>query len=181
MKKAYALLVVLLSLFLVFAGETDAGKKKKKSAPTIPRADEVPKYLEMLKSPSPAARATAAERLGLRGTVNYLDVEPAIDPLKKLLRKDADASVRRAAATALGNIHPEAKDTVPLLVETIKTDKAMDVKLAAVVAVGQFGKDARQALPALRELAGKFENKKSMEFQTVQAAIKNVAGGKKKQ
>jgi HEAT repeat protein len=178
--------IVLVGLALIVGSDAGDAKKKKKKKDATPklvaaRPEEVPKLIETLKSSTAAAkdRAVAAERIGLRGMVNYMDVEPAVPPLQKALT-DREALVRKAAATALGNIHPEAKDTVPLLTGVVKNDKAMDVKLAAVVALGQFGGEARSAVPALRELAGKFDNKKSSQFQTVQAAIKNITGKKKK-
>src|SRR5437899_1673837 len=83
---------------------------------------------------------------------------------------------RRAAARALGNIQPEPKDTVPLLVKTVKNDKVLDVRLAATVALSQYGPDAREALPTLREFASEFNNKKAVEAQTIQAAIKTING-----
>jgi HEAT repeat protein len=177
-----AMLVAVLGLCVGFeSGEAGGKKDKGKISKQAPRSEEVPKYLRLLDSSSARDRALAAEMLGLRGLVNANDVDPAaIDPLKKMAQQDSAAEARKAAVLALGNIHPEAKDTVPVLVEVVKTDKAMDVKLAATVALGQFGADAKEALPALRDLGSKFDNKKSQEFQTVQASIKLITGKGKK-
>jgi HEAT repeat protein len=147
----------------------------------IPRKEDVPKYLKQLKSSSSAAeRAKAAEMLGKRGGINANDVEDAIEPLKAALQKDKDAKVRAAAARALGNILPDAEETVPLLIDRLKNDAVIDVKLATVVALGQFGGEAKDALPPLRELASKFDAKKSKEGQTIMATIKMISGAKKK-
>ena len=109
----------------------------------------MPRYLQMLKAgPTAKDRALAAEMIGKRGAVNYTDVEPAIEPLKGLL-KDGNAEVRKASATALGFIKPEAKDTVPLLTEVVKQDKVFNVKLAAAHALGLYGAEAKSAVPAI--------------------------------
>src|SRR5688500_8317854 len=98
-----------------------------------PKKEDVPKYLKMLQSKTNAKeRATAATMLGRRGAVNVKDVKDAIEPLKLMVRNDTDASARKAAASALGQIGPEPKETVPLLADVIKKDKSLAVKLAAV-------------------------------------------------
>ncbi|MSU77729.1 MAG: hypothetical protein EXS16_06500 [Gemmataceae bacterium] len=147
----------------------------------IPKKEDVPKYLKQLKtSPVAADRARAAEMLGKRGGINANDVEEAVEPLKKSLEKDIDASVRAAAALALGNIHSDAVGTVPLLIGRLKNDSAMSVKMASVVALGQYGPDAKDALPPLRELGKKFDAKKSKEGQTIQNSVMAISGKKKK-
>ena len=148
----------------------------------VPKKEDVPKYMKQLQSSiNPVERAKAADMLGKRGGINANDVEDAVEPLKKALEKDKDAKVRAASARALGNIHPEADGTVSLLVDRIKsTSEVMEVKLASVVALGQFGGDAKEALPALRELATKFDAKKSKDGQTIMTTIQLINGGKKK-
>jgi len=147
----------------------------------IPKKEDVPKYLKQLQTSTVAAdRAKAAEMLGKRGGINANDVEDAIEPLKKSLQKDIDAKVRAAAARALGNIHPEAEGTVPVLIDRLKNDTVMEVKLATVVALGQFGSEAKAALPDLRELATKFDTKKSKDGQTIMTAIQMIGAAKKK-
>ena len=165
--------IVLCSISLVLAGGIG-----------IPRKEDVPKYLKQLQTATSAAdRAKAAEMLGKRGGINANDVEDAVDPLKNALQKDKDAKVRAAAARALGNIHPEAEATVPLLIDRLKTDEVTDVKMALVVALGQYGGDAKDALPPLREMFAKFDTKaakKSANATTINEAIKLISGGKKK-
>jgi HEAT repeat protein len=169
---------VLFCLALV--ATSDAQNKKKDPGDQLPpRADEMPKYLKMLTASSSKDRAVGAEKVGLRGMVNALDVASAVEPLRKMLEKDSDADVRKAAARALGNIQPEATETVPLLTKTVKEDKVKDVRLAATVALGQFGGEAKGALSTLREFASEFTNKKAPELQTIQAAIKSISGKKK--
>jgi HEAT repeat protein len=147
----------------------------------VPRKEDVPKYLKQLQSSSSASeRAKAADMLGKRGGINANDVEDAIEPLKTALQKDKDASVRAASARALGDIHPEAADTVRLLIDRLKSDTALTVKMASVVALGQYGPDAKDALPALRDLGEKFDAKKSKEGQTIKTTMQLISGKKKK-
>src|SRR5262249_43304020 len=96
----------------------------------VPKKEDVPKYLKMLKtSQSAKERAVAAEMLGKRGAINAEDVEDAIEPLKSALRADSDVKVRTAAAAALGNIGADPETTVPLLIDTLK-EKNLDLKMA---------------------------------------------------
>ncbi len=143
------------------------------------RKEDIPKYMKQLKSNNAKDRATAAQMIGKRGERNANDVVDAVQPLLTLMRKDPDMTVRRQAVLAIGNIHPEPKETVPLLMEVVKDDKAMDVKLAGAVALGQYGSDAREAVSTLRELQGKVKDKKGADFQTIAAALKNILGKKK--
>jgi HEAT repeat protein len=128
---------------------------------TAPKKEDIPKYLKALEtSKSAKERASAATMIGRRGAVNVNDVKDAIEPLKELVQKDADAGVRRAAATALGQIGPEPMKTVPLLTEVVQKDKSLDVKLAAVEALTQFGPNAKSAVPTIRKLMGQTKDKK---------------------
>src|SRR5262245_39711091 len=101
-----------------------------------PKKEDVPKYLKQLNSKIASERAKAAGWLGLRGGINANDVEDAVEPLKTALQKDKDSSVRAASARALGNIHPDSAETVPLLIDRVKNDSSTDVKIASVVALG---------------------------------------------
>jgi len=162
--------ILFLSLNLVFAQAVGGPKK-----------EDVPKYLRQLQSSSIAAeRVKAADMLGKRGGINANDVEDAVEPLKTMMKKDTNADARAAAVRAIGNIHPEATDTVPLLIDRLKNDNSMVVKMATVVSLGQYGADAKEAVPPLRELATKFDAKKSKDGQTIQATLKLITGSKKK-
>ena len=106
-------------------------------------------------------------------------MEDAVEPLKTALQKDSSEKVRAAAARALGNIRPEAAETVPLLIDRLK-DNSLEVKMASVVALGQYGADAKPAVPALRKLASKFDAKKSEQGRTIMENLKRINGAKKK-
>jgi len=146
----------------------------------IPKREEMPKYFNMLKSPNPKDRAAAAQMIGKRGQVNFKDVEQAVEPLKQVL-KDKDAGARKAAAIALGSIHPDPEGVVPMLIDTCKNDAAIDVKVAAAESLGVFGPDAKDGAPAIRELMGKFDQKKDRNIRKVLAdALGKVTGKPKK-
>jgi HEAT repeat protein len=142
----------------------------------IPRKEDIPKYIEALKtSQSGKDRAFAAEQIGKRGQIQVNDVKDALDLLRRSLKKDIEPSVRRAAAGALGNIATEPEQTVPALMDALK-DRSAEVSLAAVSALGQFGADAKKAVPALREFAKKKNDKKVN--QLVNVTIKQIVGKK---
>jgi HEAT repeat protein len=143
--------LVSLSLFVLDAGRLEA---------QIPKKEDVPKNLNLLKtSKSPSDRAHAAEQLGLRGQLRASDVKEAIEPLLDAVKSDDSAQVRKAAATAIGRITPDAEKAVPVLTEALK-DKSTEVRMAAATALGAFRAEARSALSALRELASEKTNKK---------------------
>src|SRR5581483_4207157 len=143
-----------------------------------PRKEDMPKYLQMLKTSQNAKdRALAAQMLGKRGQINANDVADAIEPLTKSVNKDIDASVRKAAAEALGNIGAEATTVVPALRSALK-DKTVPVKMAAAVALGQFGTAAKDAVPDLRALMKELNDKKNSKI--IAGAIMNITAKKKK-
>ncbi len=147
----------------------------------VPTREDVPKYIFMLKSANGKDRALAAQMLGKRGQVKYDDVEKALEPLRQVLQKDPDANARKAAAVALGSIHPEAKDFVPPLIDAVKKDASMEVKIAAAESLGVFGPDAKDGVPAIRELMGKLTEKKDQATRkSLQAALGNITGKKKR-
>ncbi len=157
-----------LGLFLVSVSFVAAGSG-------APKKEDVPKYMkQLLTAQSAADRAKAAEMLGRRGTISVKDVEDAVEPLKKTLQKDIDAKVRAAAALALGEIHLQPEETVPILIDKLKTDTSMDVKLASATALGLYGPEAKNALQPLRDLAKKFDPKKSKEGPIIQTAISRI-------
>src|SRR5215813_1203778 len=63
--------------------------------------------------------------------------------------KDQDVTVRLAAARALGNIGPEAKEAVPDLIAALKDQDAL-VRGYAAGALGNIGPGAKEAVPDLR-------------------------------
>jgi HEAT repeat protein len=153
----------LLALTFVFGGGA------------APKKEDIPKYLKALQTSKDAKeRATAASMIGRRGAVNVGDVKDAVEPLKERVQSDADAGVRKAAATALGQIGPEPATTVPLLTEVVQKDKSLDVKLAAVEALTQFGPNAKSALPAIRKLLGATKDNKKVAVR-LKAAVKAIS------
>ncbi len=145
---------------------------------TSVKKEDVPKYLGMLKNSTNAKdRALAAERLGRRGAIKASDVKDAIEPLQKALQKDSDMEVKKAAATALGNIASEPASTVALLISALK-EKNNGLKTAAIAALGQYGGEAKEAIPALREIV-KEKTDKALS-QMAGAALKSITGARKK-
>ena len=68
------------------------------------------------------AKSSAERRVEAAYTLGYLKHPAGQAPLVVGLR-DADVTVRRAAASALGNIDPSAAETVRALVQALKEDK----------------------------------------------------------
>jgi HEAT repeat protein len=74
----------------------------------------------------------------------------AIPSLTKILR-DRDASVRAAAAKALGETGPLGEPAVGELISFLDKDKSIDERLEACVALGNIGPGAKAAVPALAQ------------------------------
>ena len=91
----------------------------------------------------------------------FLFLQPAIctqnideqknNEIKELIEhlKYKDDSVRWYAAEALGRIGPDAKESVPALIDALKKDKDDYVRGAADEVLGRIGPDAKKAVPAL--------------------------------
>jgi len=73
------------------------------------------------------------------------DVRSLIEQLK-----DHRPDARRRAAAALGNIGPEAKDSVPALIKVL-SDPEVEVRIKAAIALGRIGAETKAAVPALIE------------------------------
>jgi HEAT repeat protein len=74
----------------------------------------------------------------------------AIPTLTKILR-DRDASVRAAAAKALGETGPLAEPAVGELISFLDKDRTNDERLEACLALGNIGPGAKAAVPALAQ------------------------------
>lgn len=70
--------------------------------------------------------------------------------------ENADINIRRAAARALGEIGPGAKDAVPELIEALNDD---DIDLIALWALGCIGPGARAAAPAIIQWQKKVDSR----------------------
>jgi HEAT repeat protein len=139
----------------------------------VPKKIDVGKMIGLLKNSKVAKeRVEAAEAIGNRGAIRASEVENAIEPLMEALKADTDATVRGAAAKALGQIAPDADKTVPLLTEALD-DKATGVKLSAMQALAAYGPAAKAALPKLREIAKNKDDKKLS--QAAANAAKSIA------
>lgn len=94
---------------------------------------------------NPAVRASAAEAV--------LVIGPTKEELPALLNllKEPGATVRGAAATAIGQIGPAAKDAVPQLIRLLD-DRDSEVRIPATVALGRIGTPAQPAVRKLKEL-----------------------------
>ena len=90
--KALPLVLSLGCLLVVTAGRSCADGKK----------DDVPSLIKDLKSKSPKVRISAAEDLGHIGAIRAADAKDAIPVLYEILKKDKDATVRKAAAGCSG-------------------------------------------------------------------------------
>lgn len=160
--------LLLVSVALVIAGGA-----------STPRKEDMPKYIKTITtaSASAAAKREAAEMIGKRGQINLLDVQTAIDPLRKLAKEDKDEGVRKAVVTALGAIGPEPETTVPVLIDVLKNDKSQQVKFATVAALGRYGPKASSALPGIRDFAKDLDKKQKQQF--IAPALQAISGMKK--
>jgi HEAT repeat protein len=138
-----------------------------------PTREDIPKYIKTLTSTSAKSgdRVTAANMIGKRGSIKAKDVEDAIDPLRKVASKDKDGAVRKAALSALGNIGPDDNETIPLLINILKTDPSKDIKFASINALAQFGTRAKSAMPAINEFAKTLDKKEKRMLKDVNKAI----------
>jgi len=112
--------------------------------------DDIKAILKDLKNANPRTRASAIEEIGHRGAVRASDVKEAIPLVLDLLKKDRDANVRKAAATALAQMDPEPSVAVPALMQALR-DKVPNVRSAAASGLGLLGDAAKEAIPALQE------------------------------
>jgi HEAT repeat protein len=114
-------------------------------------ADDLKAVLKDLKSNNAGTRAAAVEEIGHRGAVRASDVKTAIPLVAELVKKDRDAKVRQAAATALGQMDPDPAVAVPVLTEALR-DKVPAVRIAAAGALGLMGSAAKDSVKALQEM-----------------------------
>lgn len=100
-------------------------------------------------SDDPVVRREALRSIGKLKERAPLDGQSVIPMLIEGM-KDPDAAVRAVAATYLGIIHEEPRQTVPALIAGLQ-DQDAEVRQAAAAALGSFGPAAAPALPALRK------------------------------
>ena len=94
----------------------------------------LPALLAVLKDPNQEVRRGAIRTLNLIG----LEAKPAVPLLRQMLVERSNrAEVRASAAFALGNIRPQDKDTISVLLNVLKQESDNDIRAAAAYALGQ--------------------------------------------
>lgn len=82
-----------------------------------------------------------------------LDVGPVDEVITALLYvledEDGDYHHRQYALLLLGEFAPEAKEAIPLLIQTLNNDQDDLLRRGAVRALGKFGPEAKDAIPTL--------------------------------
>ncbi len=154
-----------LGLFLLAAGDELAAADK---------AKEAKKYAEDLKTSKDAkVRATALEELGKIGQIRKSLVAPAEEDMFKAL-EDKSATVRAAAAKAVGMIDPDPEKAVPALLKLMKEDKEESVRVAAVQGLGSMGTSAKDAVKDLRKVVEENKEKKNKMFNAARTALRAI-------
>ncbi|MCE9561641.1 MAG: HEAT repeat domain-containing protein [Planctomycetes bacterium] len=148
-------------LFLSITPEAQAG----------PDADARRYTMELKTAKDAKTKANALHELGKLAAIMKSYAEDALPEIYKSL-DDKDASVRAAAAQALGACDEPADKAVPALVKLLKDDKDDSVKIGAAKGLGSMGPNAKGALPTLREYAG---DKASKIAPSAKAAMKAIA------
>jgi HEAT repeat protein len=115
-----------------------------------PKKSDLPKFMKNLTASDAKERIAAIDGIAKIGELKKIYAKDAIDPLCNMLRKDNDAGVRAAAATALARVDADPEKAVPALIEGLK-DKDRNVIIASANAVGAMGKAAADAIPLLKE------------------------------
>jgi HEAT repeat protein len=93
-------------------------------------------------------------------------VKGSIEALAERLKEDKEGAVREAAAIALGNMVPDSKKVLSVLVAALK-DSHPGTRAAAAQALGLLGTDAELALP---NLLTALQDKKLDSFTRIYAA-----------
>ena len=137
--------------------------------------DDLTTLLKELKSKNAGVRASAAREIGRLGAVRAADAKEAIPLLLNIVKKDLEASTRKAAMEALARIDPDPKETVPVLLEALK-DKNATVRQAAAEALGQFPSESQEIVPVLKETE---KDKNKMVERAAKMSLKNLREQKK--
>ena len=112
-----------------------------------PRA--LPPLRGALSSGNPTVRREALRGVGK--LTERAPLDPAVVvPLLIERITDRDAGVRAVAATYLGILESQAKESVPALIRGLE-DPEPSVRLASAIALEAFGHEAQPAVPALKK------------------------------
>jgi HEAT repeat protein len=160
LKAAAAVVLFNGVLYLSLPSEAQAGPER-----------DAARYTAELKTAKDAkTKANALHELGKLAAIMKSYAAEALPDIYKSL-DDKDASVRAAAAQALGACDEPADKAVPALLKLVKEDKDDSVKIGAVKGLGSMGPNAKSALGTLRELAA---DKKSKVGGAAKAAMKAI-------
>jgi HEAT repeat protein len=135
-------------------------------------------WAEDLQQALPAKRRAAAFALGRLG-VHAL---PHLGRLKQAAQQDADASVRVAVITTLGELGTfSASEVVPVLITVMEKDKTIAVQRSAIMALGKLGDRAVLAEASLRTVLkdadpGKRQNAAWALGELGKAAVPSIPG-----
>jgi len=162
--KAFALAGLTLGLLLLISPEGFALADKKVDAA---------KFLGELKNGKDAkTKVYALEELAKIGQIQKSAIKDAIPEMMDAL-ENKDATVRAAAAKAVGMIDPDPKEVVPILLKMVADDKDEGVRLGAIAGLGQMGKLAKDATKDLRKLVAD-EDKQSKVGKAAGQALKLI-------
>jgi HEAT repeat protein len=149
--------IVWTSFFVLFTGCNTEMRSVPQTTPTAAIVEEmsdlpaptppstVPELIVVLTGNNDVARIGAARTLGTMGKQSTA----AVPALARNLYYKGPYEVRQAAAWALGEIGPAAKQSVPLLTVALLSD-FVHVRRAAAEALGKIGDSS--AVPALAQL-----------------------------
>jgi HEAT repeat protein len=107
----------------------------------------VPALGKALENPDAEVRGKVVDALANFGP----EAAPAVTMLRQTLAKTVQSDLQKQIAYTLGEIGPPAKESIPQLVELLKSGKDREgfLSVTAAVALGKIGPSAETAVPAL--------------------------------
>ncbi|MGH7222829.1 MAG: HEAT repeat domain-containing protein [Gemmataceae bacterium] len=130
----------------------------------------MPALLDALKDETALVRQNAV--LSLRRIGVAKDMRRTIVPRVHRLLKDPDTIVRVQAAGTFWKLTGDTKETLPLLIETLKTKDGWTLSFTLGV-LGEMKSEAKEALPALRKKLDMMGPKSSL-YQYVLEVMKEI-------
>ena len=136
------------------------------------KKEDAAKATAALKAGDAKAKAAALAELGKLGQVQKSFVAEA-EPVIVEMLNDSDATLRAAAARAVGQIDPDVKVVLPKLRELLTKDKVEAVRVAAAAGIGALGKAGAPAAPDLRQVM-QDNDKGSKLYRAAMGAMRSV-------